>query len=125
MTYKIHVAIAFAALTLAAGVVHAETPTAPQYSKTELKQMIEDAHSAQQYQALAAYYRQRQQDFEQKAQAEKVEWDRRSQITTGIAEKYPRPVDSSRNRYEYFNYEAQQMDQQAAHYESLSGNRSQ
>ena len=38
----------------------------------------------------------------------------------GMAAKYPRPVDSSRNRYEYFLYEAGQMSQQAEHYESLS-----
>jgi hypothetical protein len=29
-------------------------------------------------------------------------------------------VDSSRNRYEYFTYEAQQMAQQVQHFESLS-----
>jgi hypothetical protein len=82
--------------------------------------MIRDAHTAQQYHDLAAYFRERQQYFEQQAQSEKIEWDRRSQITAASYQKYPRPADSSRNRYEYFTYEAQQMASQADHFESLS-----
>ena len=82
--------------------------------------MIQAAHTEEQYKVLATYFRSQQQTFEQQAQAEKVEWDRRSQNVTGPAAKYPRPVDSSKNRYEYFTYEARQMNEQAAHYESLS-----
>jgi hypothetical protein len=82
--------------------------------------MIADAHTPQQYQALATYFRSRQQVLEQQAQSEKLEWDRRSQITAASYQKYPRPADSSRDRYEYFTYEAQQMSQQAAHFESLA-----
>lgn len=125
MTHKIHFAFTFAALTLAAGLVRAEASAAPAYSKAELKQMIQQAHTPQQYQTLAAYYRQRQQDFEQQALDEKVEWGRRSQVTAASYQKYPRPADSSRSRYEYFTYEAQQMSEQAARFESLSGNRAQ
>jgi hypothetical protein len=95
------------------------------YSHAELQQMIRNAHSPQQYQALAAYFRSRQQVFEQQAQSEKLEWERRSQNVTGPAAKYPRPVDSSKSRYEYFTYEAQQMSSQAAHYESLSASTAQ
>jgi hypothetical protein len=82
--------------------------------------MIRDAHTAQQYHEIATYFESRQQSFEQQAQSEKLEWKRRSQNVTGPAAKYPRPVDSSRNRYEYFTYEAQQMAQQVQHFESLS-----
>jgi hypothetical protein len=98
----------------------AQTTNNRQYSQSEIRQMIHDAHSAEQYQAIASYFRSRQQSFEQQAQSEKVEWGRRSQITSGPAEKYPRPVDSSKNRYEYFTYEAQQMGQQADHFNSLA-----
>jgi hypothetical protein len=107
-------------LLLAIGVACAEPQAGAQYSHAELQTMINEAHSAKQYQALATYYRSQQQIMDQKAQAERQEWERRSQNTTGISQKYPRPVDSSKNRYEYFTYEADRMGQQAAHYESLS-----
>ena len=104
---------------LAVGVASAQPQTSPQYSHAELQKMIANAHTPQQYQALATYFRSQQKLFEQQAQSEKQEWDRRSQITAATYQKYPRPADSSRNRYEYFTYEAQQMSQQAAHFESL------
>jgi hypothetical protein len=82
--------------------------------------MIRQAHTPQEYQVLAGYFRSRQQKFEQQAQAEKEEWQRRSQNVTGPAAKWPRPVDSSKNRYDYFTCQANQMAQQAARYESLA-----
>jgi len=85
-----------------------------------LHKRIQDAHTAEQYHALAAYFKSRQTQFEQQAQSEKQEWERRSQNVSGPAAKYPRPVDSSKHRYEYFTYEADQMSQQAEHFESLS-----
>jgi hypothetical protein len=112
-------------VVLGIGIAHAEPQTGMQYNHAELQKMINEAHSTQQYQALATYFRSRQQDMEKLAQAEKLEWERRSQYTAGIYQKYPRPVDSSRNRYEYFTYEANQMSQQAAHYEGLSASPSQ
>lgn len=90
------------------------------YSKGEIKQMERDAHRAQQYQDLSAYFSDRQKWFEAQAQSEKQERDRRSQNTSGLATKYPRPVDSSKNRYEYFSYEASEMNQQAAKYQALA-----
>jgi hypothetical protein len=83
--------------------------------------MIQEAHTDQQYNELASYFRSRQQGYEQQAQAEKHEWAQRSQDVTSVAAKYPRPVDSSKNRYEYFTYEAGKMSEQAAHYERLAG----
>jgi hypothetical protein len=117
MNSKIYVAgmvLALAAGTVAA---RAQSSAPAKYSKAELKQMRQEAHSTEQYQAMASYFRSRQQDFEQKAQAEKAEWERRSQNVTGPAEKYPRPVDSAKNLYEYYAYEAQQMSQEVAYYE--------
>jgi len=67
--------------------------------------MARGAHTAQQYHVLAGYFRAQQQKFEREAQSEKQEWDRRSQNTSGLAQKYPRPVDSSKNRFEYFSYQ--------------------
>lgn len=107
-------------LSLAASALHAEASADPQYSKSEVTGMIHTAHTPDQYRALAGYFRTQEQQFEQKASSEKQEMDRRSANVTSIAAKYPRPIDSSRNRYEYFTYKAQEMSQKAAHYENLS-----
>src|SRR5579863_2570665 len=107
-------------IVLAVGVILAPLAVAadptnpPQVGKSELRRMMHDAHTSSQYRALAVYFRGQQQHFEQQAQAEKAEWIRRSANVSGPAAKYPRPVDSSRNRYEYFTSEAQEMDHQAA-----------
>jgi hypothetical protein len=98
----------------------AEPSPAVHYSHSEVQKMIREARTPQQFETLASYFRTQQQGFEKQAQSEKQEWERRSQNVTGPDAKYPRPVDSSRNRYEYFTYEAGQMAQQAAHFESLS-----
>lgn len=120
MNHKIKIVTSL--VLLAAGMVYAESQTGTEYSSAELQTMIRSAHSTQQYQTLATYFRSRQEAFEKQALAEKTEWNRRSQITAAVYQKYPRPVDSSRNRYECLMYEANQMGQQAAHYESLSTN---
>ncbi len=120
MSRLIPFAVTIALAMCASAGVHAQPSDSHNYSKSEIKQMIRDAQSVQQFQALAAYFRSRQQAMKQQAHSEIVEWERRSQITAGLYEKYPRPVDSSRNRYEYFNYEAKQMALQARHFESLS-----
>jgi hypothetical protein len=109
-----------AVLAVAAGMALGEPSTSAGYSKTEIKQMQRDAHTAQQYRVLADYFSTQQRRFEQQAVAEKQEWERRSQSTYGLAAKYPRPVDSSKNRFEYFSYEADQMNQRAAKYQALA-----
>ena len=118
MNRAIAVAVAFASITI--GVAFAEPPTATNLSRTEVNDLMRSARTAEQYRMLAEYFKTRQVSLEQQAQSEKQEWERRNQITAATYQKYPRPADSSKNRYEYFTYEAQQMGQQAAHYESLS-----
>jgi hypothetical protein len=120
MTRRIQVLAAIAAFTVSAGFAHAQNSMNAGMSPAQAEQMLHSARTVEQYQMLAGYFHARQLVFEEKAQAEKAEWDRRSQITAASYQKYPRPADSSRNRYEYFTYEAQQMAQQAAHFESLS-----
>src|SRR5208337_4353695 len=118
MTRLIPLALTMAVVMSAAGQMHAQLSDHRAFTQSEIKQMIADAHTAQQYHDIAAYFRERQQHFEEQAQSEKTEWERRSQNITGPAAKYPRPVDSSRNRYQYFATEAEQMRQQAEHYEA-------
>ncbi len=120
MTRFIPLTLALAAAICAAGPMYSQPSDHPSYSQSEVKQMIRDAHTAQQYRDLATYFRERQQYFAQQAQSEKIEWDRRSQITAASYQKYPRPADSSRNRYEYFTFEAQQMASQADRFDNLS-----
>jgi hypothetical protein len=119
MNTNIKSAICATILALAVSAVHAESSAEPQYDKSEMISMMRTAHTTSQYRALAGYFRAQEQQFEQKASSEKQEMDRRSANVTSIAAKYPRPVDSSRNRYEYFTYKAQEMGQKATHYESL------
>ena len=105
-------------LLIIAGTTAAQA--APHYSRAELRTMMVQAHTPQQYRALADYFRLRQQHFEQKAESEKQEWERRSLNTSSLAAKYPEPAASSRNRYQYFAYEAAQMSTLAARYDSLA-----
>jgi hypothetical protein len=117
---KMQSVIACMAGILIASVACLGQPTSPSYSHAELKKMIGEAHTAEQYKTLATYFSSRQTSYEQKAAEEKHEW---LQLSGGYAApylKYPRPADASRNRYEYFTYEAQQMNAQAAHYEGLA-----
>jgi hypothetical protein len=55
---------------------------------------------------MANYFGEQHGTYLQKAAEEKKEWDRRSQNITSAAAKYPRPVDSARNLYEYYMYKA-------------------
>lgn len=102
------------------GHAYADESTAPNYTKSELNKLVREAHSSEQYRVLAKYFRAQQAKYQQQAQEEKTEWERRSENVTGPAAKFPRPVDSSRNRYEYFNYEAGQMEHRASQYENLA-----
>jgi hypothetical protein len=76
------------------------------FTQSQLKQMQRAADSPEQFKALAAYYAGRQAYYLQQASEEKLEWIRRSQNVMVSAAKYPRPVDSARNLYEYYAYMA-------------------
>jgi hypothetical protein len=116
MNSRIFVACMAIALAAGSAAARAQSSAPVKYSNAELKQMT---HNPEQYQTLVSYFRSRQQDFEQKAEAEKAEWVRRSQNVTGPQQKYPRPVDSAKNLYEYYAYEAQQASQEVAYYDNL------
>jgi hypothetical protein len=86
----------------------------------QLKQMAKDAHTPEQYTALAESYSQIQKSFDAKATEEKLEWDRRSQNTTSLYAKYPSPADSARNLYQYYAYKASEAGALAAKYSQLA-----
>ena len=87
----------------------------------QLKQMAKDAHTPEQYNALAQSYSQLEKSYLTKATEEKQEWDRRNQNVVSIAAKYPRPVDSARNLYEYYSSKASEAGALAAKYSQLAG----
>ena len=72
------------------------------------------------YSTLANYYHARQLEFKLRAKNEHHEWVRRSEFFASPLLKYPEPEISSRYRYEYFAYEAQEMNRLAEHYEQLA-----
>lgn len=122
MKSKLLIATAALVCAAAALTVRAESANSSvqDLSRADVNRMIKSAHSTDDYRTLASYYRSRQQQFEQQAQSEKAEWERRSAIPALAAAKYPNPVNSSKYRYEYFESQSQEMGRQAAHFEGLS-----
>jgi len=94
--------------------------TGAHYTQAQLKQMALNAHAPAQYTALSSYYGDLRKNYLQQAAAEKKEWERRSQNTMGSAAKYPRPVDSARNLYEYYMYKASEAGTLEAKYSRLA-----
>ena len=114
--FFVTVAIAFALASASRS--HAQ-PTATHYSSSEIKKMIHEAHTSDQYQTLAQYFRARQQEYEKQAASEKAEWESLRQNVTWHGAKSPRPADFLKDHYEILEHEAQQMNQRATHFESL------
>jgi hypothetical protein len=98
-------------------------PESVHYSKAELAQLRKEAHTPEQYRALALYFGQGKRSFQEQANQEKKEWERRSLNVVGPAAKYPRPVDSARNLYEYYNYKADQASVLQTQYQRLAESR--
>jgi hypothetical protein len=115
--------IAFCLSAFGVAQEHASSsPTASEvhYGRAQLRQLMKEAHTLQQYQALAEHFCDQQQRFQQQAHSEEQEWVRRSQYTVGVAQKYPRPADSAKNLYDYYAYKADQNGKLAARYEDLA-----
>jgi hypothetical protein len=119
MIQKRQIVLVLVFLVMAVSAVCAEAPSRPNYSRAEIQKMVRNAHTAEQYRELAEYYRFRQQSFELRARAEEHEWVRRTFDVSAPA-KYPSPEDSSKNRYDYFMYEAAKMGVLAARYSMLA-----
>jgi len=90
------------------------------HNQGQLKQLARNAHAPAAYKVLASYYAERQSTYLQKAADEKAEWDRRSQNVVGVMAKYPRPVDSAKNLYEYYMAEAADAAKLEAKYSALA-----
>jgi len=91
-----------------------------QITSAQVKQIVRDGRAPEHYKSLAGYYGERAKTYLQKAAEEKVEWERRSQSIVGIQAKYPRPVDSARNLYEYYMAEAADAGRLEAKYSQMA-----
>ena len=91
-----------------------------QLTRAEVKQLAREAHAPDQYRTLSSYYSQEQSKYLQLAADEKKEWERRSQNSTSMAAKYPRPEDSARNLYEYYMHKASESGALEAKYSHLT-----
>ncbi|MGB9408818.1 MAG: hypothetical protein WCA89_14875 [Terracidiphilus sp.] len=85
-----------------------------------MKQLAREARTPEQYDILADCYKKLQKDYLEHAAVEKQEWVRRSQNTMATAAKYPRPVDSARNLYEYYLSMASKAEKLSAMYSQLA-----
>jgi hypothetical protein len=77
-------------------------------SGAQIKKMVREAHTVEQYTALSDYYAAQQRMYKRRAAEEMHLWALRAEVTTPLSEKWPRPVDSSRNRYEFYEYKVAQ-----------------
>ena len=108
-----------------AGVAGAQAPATvvtndTQHTKSQLKQMVRNAHTPEQYNALSQYYAGQQSGYAKQAAEEKQEWIRRSQNVMVVAAKYPRPVDSAHYLYDYYSRMAAESGQLAVKYSQLA-----
>jgi hypothetical protein len=81
--------------------------------------MVLSAHTQEQYTVLASYFDTQRANYLQKAEERKKEWVQLSQYKSAAA-KYPRPVDSVWNYYEYYMHKATEAEAQEAKYSQLA-----
>jgi hypothetical protein len=112
-------ALAFAgAASAQSAASSAETGT--HFTKAQVKELALNAHVPEQYAVLAGYYGAQKADYLRQAAEEKKEWERRSKNVAVAFGKYPRPVDSARNLYEYYLYKASKAETLQAKYSQLA-----
>jgi len=91
-----------------------------QYTSAQIKKMVREAHTVEQYTVLSDYYATQQRMYKRKAADEMHLWALRAEVIAPLYEKWPRPVDSSRNRYQYFEFKVAQAGQLCAKYTRLA-----
>jgi hypothetical protein len=89
-------------------------------TRAQLNHLKRTAHTPEQYHILAAYYKRRQLSYLKEAAEEKQEWVMRSQYGTQVGVKYPRPVDSARSLYEFYENSAEEMGALSSRYQQLA-----
>jgi hypothetical protein len=111
--------IAFAGVGYAQGAA-SSSETGAHYTKAQLNQLALNAHTPEQYTALASYFGTQRAYYLQKAEERRKEWLQLSQNVTSAAAKYPRPADSVRNYYEFYMHKADEAGILEAKYSHLA-----
>ena len=78
-------------------------------SERNARKLARLAHTTEQFSAVASCYDQLQSMYLRKADAEKQEIEWRIQHSFNLAVRYPSPLDSARNLYDYYTRKASQM----------------
>ena len=90
-------------------------------TKAQIRQMARVARTPEQYRAVAGYYAGLQEKYLRQAAKERQEWVSRSQNVPAVAaNKYPRPVDSSKYSFEDFTRKASEAGSLAAKYNQMA-----
>jgi len=92
----------------------------PEYTSAQIRKMAREAHTVEQFTVLADYYATRRRMYKRKAAEEMHLWAERSAVITPLSEKWPRPVDSARNLYDYYEYEANEAAIEQTKYSKLA-----
>lgn len=85
------------------------------YGRSELKRMMREASTADQYRTLVTWFREQETTFRGKAEAENRDYDRYKDRL--VPAKYPTPADTARGLRDYYTYKANQMAGLATRYE--------
>jgi hypothetical protein len=111
-----------------AGIAQSTTHTASLSTPITAQQahsLMKIAHSVEQYKQLSSFFHQEEAVYRVKAADEKTERDRRAQVSAGLYQKYPRPVDSAQALYESYVSSANSAALQARHYDQLAAGQTQ
>src|SRR5579863_2545034 len=92
----------------------------PEYTSAQIRKMAREAHTVQQFTVLADYYQTRRRMYQRKAAEEMHLWAERNAMITPLSEKWPRPVDSARNLYDYYEHMADESAALVEHYNKLA-----
>ncbi len=104
------------AACLLAGILQLKAQQGTELSKAEVKALVRDAKTHDQYQALATYYRSQEKMFRAKAAAAGRELEHALAARSGST-KFPSRVDMARSSRDYYLWKANTMAAQAGKYE--------
>ena len=90
------------------------------FTNSQLKKMAQQAHTPEQYGALASYYGMQQENYHQQAKEVDHEWMHQWLYNTSRAAKYPTPADSARNLYISYVKKAAEAGALSAKYSQLA-----
>jgi hypothetical protein len=86
-----------------------------------VRRLARRAHTTEEFKTVADGYQTLEEFYNGKAEEERLEWIRRSQMPAmSIAAKFPRPVDSAHDLYQYYRKKADEMAKLLARYRQLA-----